>query len=96
MARCLATGEQRLGCGGELHVFKGHEYGEHEGECGDDVWTGEWPGVGECQKRGWYAVLKPVQGWQPCTADTSGAVEDLNRLYRDTKWDPATKTRVDR
>ena len=34
VARCLATGAQRLSCGC--------------GGCGEDVWTGLWPGIKEC------------------------------------------------
>jgi hypothetical protein len=33
VARCLATGGQRLGHGDEEH------------DCGNDVWTGQWPGT---------------------------------------------------
>lgn len=33
-ARCLNTGIQRLQC--------------DCGKCGDDVWTGMWPGIQEC------------------------------------------------
>ncbi len=54
-------------------------------ECADandaiaDTWSGEWPGVAECRERGWYAVLRPGQGWVRASADTEGASEDLNR-----------------
>lgn len=34
VARCMFTGEQRLGC--DRH--------EHD-DCGDDVWTGRWDGL---------------------------------------------------
>jgi len=34
VARCLKTKRQRLGCDCE--------------ECGEDVWTGLWPGIQEC------------------------------------------------
>jgi len=40
VARCLATGLQRLGCS-ESH------------DCGLDIWTGRWPGEEECEEFGW-------------------------------------------
>lgn len=37
VARCLNTGIQRLQC--------------DCGKCGDDIWTGFWPGVKECYEQ---------------------------------------------
>jgi hypothetical protein len=37
-ARCLATGDQRLCC--------------DCGNCGEDIWTGKWPGTDEAYKYG--------------------------------------------
>lgn len=57
---------------------------EVEKRGGYDVWDGEWPGITECRKRGWYAQdgHGPDHRWGsfcPCSADTPGAKEDLNR-----------------
>lgn len=87
IARCLVTGWQDIACGGETHVFKGRWYGEHEGECGEDVWTGYFPGVQECWEYGLYAKLVPGRGWVPTTEDDPDASEDLNRLVSIYKWD---------
>ena len=78
VARCLATGSQRLACGGEYH----------SGSCGRDVWTGEWPGVAECREFGWYAKMVPGQGWVATTADDPTGMENLNRLFFDAQWSP--------
>lgn len=56
------------------------------GGCADHdrlavAWSGEWPGKAECRERGWWAVRNPNgPGYTPCSADTPGAIEDLNRL----------------
>lgn len=76
VARCMATGEQRLQC-----------YLDHD--CGADVWTGQWPGDAECQEFGWWVQDRCAEGlgFVPCAADAPGAVEDLNRLVYDAEWD---------
>lgn len=78
VARCSATGEQWIQCGGELHMFSGREYGEHEGQCLPDIWTGTWPGEAEAIEFGWYVYFD--HGWHQCTADHPGAEPDLNRI----------------
>jgi hypothetical protein len=60
------------------------------------TWSGIWPGVTECREFGWYALLVPGQGWQPCSADTPGATEDLNRLHMEAVWDRSDKRFVRR
>lgn len=50
-------------------------------------WTGEWPGIAECREFGWYDKLIAGQGWVSCSAEDDGARHDLNRLYRDARWD---------
>lgn len=75
VARCLATGGQRLSC-----------LGDHD--CGHDVWTGVWPGMDEATEFGWFAVLVPGRGWVPADADTPGAIPDLNRLVVEARWSP--------
>lgn len=42
------------------------------------VWTGWWPGVLECQAKGWYSKLTD-HGWVETTADDPEGTEDLNR-----------------
>lgn len=51
-------------------------------------WTGEWPGVVECREYDFWSVFKPHVGWLSVPKGTPGATEDLNRLYRECRWDP--------
>lgn len=60
------------------------------------IWTGIWPGVAECRAFGWYAKLLPGKGWRPCAPDEEGAVEDLNRLHQQARWDRVEKRFVRR
>lgn len=84
IARCLATGGQRLSC-----------YGRHEpplpgtNPCGQDRWSGMWPGVAECRELGWFCVMEPGKGWVSVPEGTPGAMEDLNRLAVEAVWDRA-------
>jgi hypothetical protein len=50
-------------------------------------WTGEWPGDVECREFGWYCKRDGHRGWVRCGADDPDATEDVNRLYRDARWD---------
>lgn len=85
VARCLATGGQRLQCDGRDEVYP---YAEHD--CGQNVWTGEWPGDAECREFGWWVQDRCSEGlgFVPCAADAPGAMADLNRLSRDARWSP--------
>lgn len=80
VARCLATGMQRLLCSEDEH-------------CGQDIWSGIWPGEAECAEFGWWAYFRnPRPGekygeWVRCEADHPEAVPDLNRLVIDAWWD---------
>lgn len=76
VARCLVTGLQQLSCD-ERH------------DCGNDMWTGEWPDKAECREYGLWAYFVPNgnPSWRPCSADHPGAREDLNRLIIEGRWD---------
>lgn len=65
VARCWETGGQRLACG----LF-------HDHDCGQDVWSGRWPGDEDCERLGWF--------------DEQGR-HDLNRLAREAVWDRTTR-----
>ena len=80
IARCRSTGVQLIQCEGELHEYKGVEYGVHEGECGPDVWDGEYPGVKQCRELGLYRH-----------DSIFGVTEDLNKLIMHSDWDPTTE-----
>lgn len=77
-ARCLRTGTQRLACNPD---------DEHPEEgCGQDVWTGQWPGEADCIRLGWYSYFDPFRGWVRCGPDHPEAGPDLNRLRMDATW----------
>lgn len=87
-ARCLHTGGQRLQHEGTiLERTSGHD-------CGRDVWTGEFPGVEDARRLGWYSYFRPDYGegtgWQTCSADDPRGGPDLNRLLTEARWDRVT------
>jgi hypothetical protein len=65
-------------------------------------WNGEWPGIAECHKFGFWCYTDPTHygnpemhyGHIPCSKDHPKASEDLNRLYRDCRWDPEKRELV--
>jgi hypothetical protein len=59
-------------------------------------WSGEWPGAAECREFGWFSKLTPDRGWIECDASDPNASPDLNRLGRDTDWDPDLRRFVKR
>lgn len=79
VARCISTGEQWIQCPGEEHEYHGRVYGEHEGLCLPEIWTGTWPGEAEAIEFGWYSYFD--HGWVRSGADHPGASPDLNRLH---------------
>ena len=69
VARCLATGDQRLACDDDGH------------DCGDQMFDGYWPGELDCYRLG--------------IIDGDGK-PDLNRLHRETVWNPEHQRREPR
>jgi len=59
-------------------------------------WGGVWPGADACRRFDWFARLMPGRGWVACGADEEGASEDLNRLYKQARWDREAKRFVQR
>jgi hypothetical protein len=59
-------------------------------------WTGEWPGLRECRKFGWYARRVKGKGWLDCDKTDEGAQPNLNRLVYDAVWDREKKQYVRR
>lgn len=79
VAQCLHHGGQRLMC--EMDA----SYRDHD--CGSDMWTGTWPGVEDCRRLGFWCTDPRTPPMRPCSPDTPGASEDLNRLVKDCYWD---------
>ena len=90
VARCLYAGMQRISCdSGAWRAYGPEEEGDeppddfHE-DCGEDVWTGEFPGVEDCRRLGfwcyWDDDAPPGRKWVRCGPDHPGAGPDLNRL----------------
>lgn len=64
---------------------------DHLGSCGEDIWTGEWPGVDDCERLDLWCYWGPdygERGWVECTADHPGATADLNALMVQCYWNP--------
>lgn len=96
VARCLATGWQAISCPSGTY----REYGDEDGEgppgdyhddCGEDVWTGVWPGVEDCRRLGFWTRWVEGQGWERVDASHPEATEDLNRLRAAAVWDPKAR-----
>jgi hypothetical protein len=80
VARCMDNGGQRLACSAFQET-------RHAGYCGDDTWSGYWPGVMECEEFGWWSRMAPGVGWQSFDFWFPGAAHDLNRLVLEGVWD---------
>jgi hypothetical protein len=82
--QCPACGGQLLSCGCKVE------------DAERMPWTGEWPGVADCQRLGLWCYEDPSgygkpemnYGHIPCDKDHPDAREDLNRLHNDCRWDP--------
>jgi hypothetical protein len=89
VARCLFTGGQRLLCG-KLGFLGIHE---EDHDCGEEAWTGRWPGGDECEEFGWWTEFVPpgpgeeYGEWVRRRKGDPGAVHDLNRLVTEARWD---------
>jgi hypothetical protein len=60
-----------------------------EHDCGEDVWTGIWPGTAECIEFGWFSYFGPP--WTRCGPDNPAAGPDLTRLHFEARWDREAK-----
>jgi hypothetical protein len=76
VARCWVTGRQRLSCS------RAHEAGDLD--CGQDRWSGRWPGEAECEQYGWLIDPEGLR------------LADLNRLVTECDWDRAARRWVRR
>jgi hypothetical protein len=54
-------------------------------DCGDDTWTGQWPGLADAARLDLWCYWGP--GWQPCDGNHPEARPDLNRLHTRGRWD---------
>lgn len=68
---CSVCCGQKLGC-----ACEGHDPLQSK-------WTGQWPGVEECEKLGYYVYFSDCLGFVSCSKDHLDAVPDLNRLTRE-------------
>lgn len=81
VARCMWSGGQRLSC------LMSHD-------CGEDVWTGQWPGEAEAVEMGLWCCWGPP--WIECEPGHPGARPDLNRVAIVGRWDRDRKRWVRR
>ena len=80
--RCPDCGRQHISCS---HAGKARKHPRLP-------WTGAWPGAIECAEFGWYATMNSNgPGWVACDPGTPGSIPDINRLYKEAKWDPEKK-----
>lgn len=65
-------------------------------DCGEDVWTGEWPGVEDAIRLGFWCTDPARPPMRSCPPDYPGASPDLNRLLIEAEWDREQKQWVKR
>lgn len=99
VARCTITGNQAIQCCGLDDIAGWVEAGEdisdgytvyHAGSCGQQVWTGVWPGEAEAREAGWWCRMGPG-GWIECDADHPDARPNLNRVAIEMRWNRETQ-----
>ena len=75
----------------ELAEALGHYEGldDPDHDCGNDVWTGHWPGSDDAARLGLWCRWGPP--WIECDPDHPDATEDLNRLVTEARWDRGTQ-----
>ena len=66
-------------------------WGEMLEEQGRMKWTGKWPGEEDCERLGFWQVSAPGGGFKSVDKDYPGASHDLNRLYKDARWNSKKK-----
>lgn len=107
VARCLWNGGQRMthelprSTVAHLVGLEVHDFTPPSHDCGRDVWTGEWPGIEDCRRLGfwcqWFnlttgqpeesgSITGDPHTFRPCGPADAFAIEDLNRLSPPTAW----------
>jgi hypothetical protein len=84
------TGRQRISCDVGTTVLGWPEKHPHD-DCGNQVWTGEWTGIAECEEFDWWTVESAgTQKWMREKGIPGGDQPrlDLNRLKFGAEWDP--------
>jgi hypothetical protein len=80
----------------ELAADLAHHMGldDLDHDCGQELWTGEWPGDEDCRRLDFWCFWGPDygrRGWVRCSSDHPGAREDLNRLAIECEWNRAAQ-----
>lgn len=91
IAVCLHSGGQRLQCYLSNYepttmVSVGLPLVMEEHDCGQDIWTGEWPGAAECREYDLWVRWDDALGWVKTVKEDPQAREDLNSLKTSGTW----------
>jgi hypothetical protein len=80
--RCALCGGQAISCGCEWPPSLARL-----------PWTGTWPGQEDCERLGFWCIGDgpPGNHWRPVPVGTPGATHDLNRLFKDARWNRRTR-----